>query len=39
MAVVRPEFRAEVYVPDPDDPVFGRPTSASSPIATGPRKR
>jgi hypothetical protein len=22
MAVVRPEFRAEVYVPDPGDPVF-----------------
>jgi integrase len=22
MAAVRPEFRAEIYVPDPDDPVF-----------------
>jgi hypothetical protein len=22
MAVVRPEFRTEIYVPDPDDPVF-----------------
>ncbi len=24
MAVVRPEFRVEVYFPDPDDPVLGR---------------
>ena len=24
MAVVRPEFRVEVYLPDPDDPVLGR---------------
>ena len=26
MAVVRPEFRVEVYLPDPDDPVLGRRT-------------
>ena len=28
MAVVRPEFRVEVYFPDPDDPVLGRRTCA-----------
>ncbi|MCA1706042.1 MAG: site-specific integrase [Actinobacteria bacterium] len=28
MAAVRPEFRAEVYVPDPDDPVFRSPQCA-----------
>ena len=37
MAVVRAEFRVEVYVPDADDPVLGRPTSARSLIVTGPR--
>ena len=26
MAAVRPEFRADVFVPDPDDPVLGRRT-------------
>ena len=25
LAAVRPEFRVDVYVPDPDDPVLGRP--------------
>ena len=25
MAVVRPQFRVDVYLPDPDDPVLGRP--------------
>ena len=29
MAVVRPEFRVEVYFPDPDDPVLGRRTVRS----------
>ena len=24
MAAVRPQFRVEVYLPDPDDPVLGR---------------
>ncbi|MGH4023715.1 MAG: tyrosine-type recombinase/integrase [Pseudonocardiaceae bacterium] len=28
LAVVRPEFRVEVYVPAPDDPVLGRPSCA-----------
>ena len=26
LAAVRPEFRVEVYVPAPDDPVLGRPS-------------
>lgn len=28
LGAVRPEFRVDVYVPDPDDPVLGRPTCA-----------
>ena len=28
LAAVRPEFRVEVYLPAPDDPVLGRPACA-----------
>lgn len=28
LGAVRPEFRVDVYIPDPDDPVLGRPACA-----------
>ena len=36
MAAVRPEFRVEVYLPDPDDPVLGRPVVLRCLAVTGP---
>ena len=38
LAAVRIEFRADILVPGPDDPVLGRPP-ARPPAATGPGRR
>ena len=38
LARVRPEFRVEVYLADPDDPVLGV-DGVGCPVATGPGPR
>jgi integrase len=39
MAAVRPEFRVDVYVPDPDDPVLGAGTCAARGCRASARTR